>query len=240
MSQPKAIVIGASRGIGQGLVQKLTRDGYEAFGTIRSEPKDDHTFQVDLTDADAASVKAAASNFDSLDLLIVSGAIYDGPAFASISPDEHRNFYNTNVVGPLTAAQAFLPALRKGKQKTIVFITSALASIGLSIDNARRPAGQRLPLPESPYSATKAALNLLGIGLYSELSEEGFSIILVHPGLVRTDMGSGLIEQLEKLGPHNPIPAITVDQSTDGILEGCQGSHCERQAGRQAPGLRWQ
>ncbi|CAD6886125.1 unnamed protein product, partial [Tilletia controversa] len=179
MSQPKAIVIGASRGIGQGLVQKLAREGYEAFGTVRSEPKDDHTFKVDLTDPDAASVNAAASKFDSLDLLVVSGAIGDGNALTSISPDEHRNFYNTNVIGPLTAVQAFLPALRKGKQKTIVFVTSVLGSIGINIDNARRPVDQRILFLKSPYAATKAALNLLGIGLYSELSEEGFSIILI-------------------------------------------------------------
>ncbi|CAD6899113.1 unnamed protein product [Tilletia controversa] len=206
MSQPKAIAIGASRGkyIGQGLLQKLAREGYEAFGTIRSQPKDDHTFQVDLTDLDAASVKAAAANFDSLDLLIVSGAIAGDIA---------------NVVGPLTAAQAFLPALRKGKQKTIVFITSNLGSIGFNLDNARQPADERVPVPSSPYGATKTALNLIGISLYSELSAEGFSVLLVHPGLVRTDMTNGFLEVLEKASPANSIPALTIDESTDAIVK---------------------
>ncbi|KAE8241598.1 hypothetical protein A4X03_0g8122 [Tilletia caries] len=186
MSQPKAIAIGASRGkyIGQGLLQKLAREGYEAFGTIRSQPKDDHTFQVDLTDLNAASVKAAAANFDSLDLLI-----------------------------------AFLPALRKGKQKTIVFITSNLGSIGFNLDNARQPADERVPVPSSPYGATKAALNLIGISLYSELSAEGFSVLLVRPGLVRTDMTNGFLEVLEKASPANSIPALTIDESTDAIVK---------------------
>ncbi|KAE8213282.1 hypothetical protein CF327_g3195 [Tilletia walkeri] len=218
MSQPKAIVIGASRGIGQGLVQKLGREGYEAFGTIRSKPADDHTFQVDLNDLDASSVQKSASQFDSLDVLVVSGAIADEGSYLGLTPDKHRAFYNTNVVGPLTAAQAFLPALRKGQQKVIVFITSALGTLSLHLDNSKRPANQRLPVPEGPYSATKAAINLLGTGLYNELSEEGFSVLLIHPGLVRTDLANEMIERLEKL-PSNPIPAITVDQSTDGILK---------------------
>ncbi|KAE8233112.1 hypothetical protein CF326_g1846, partial [Tilletia indica] len=36
MSQPKALVIGASRGIGQGLVKKLLNEGYDTFSTLRS------------------------------------------------------------------------------------------------------------------------------------------------------------------------------------------------------------
>ncbi|CAD6950356.1 unnamed protein product, partial [Tilletia caries] len=162
---------------------------------------------------------AAAANFDSLDLLIVSGAIAGDNALTTISPDDHRASLNNNVVGPLTAAQAFLPALRKGKQKTIVFITSNLGSIGFNLDNARQPADERVPVPSSPYGATKAALNLIGISLYSELSAEGFSVLLVHPGLVRTDMTNGFLEVLEKASPANSIPALTIDESTDAIVK---------------------
>ncbi|CAD6923477.1 unnamed protein product, partial [Tilletia controversa] len=42
----------------------------------------------------------------------------------------------------------------------------------------------------SPYGATKSALNLIGINLYSELPAEGFPVLLIHLGLVRTDMSS--------------------------------------------------
>ncbi|KAE8224004.1 hypothetical protein CF319_g3037 [Tilletia indica] len=218
MSQPKAIVIGASRGIGQGLVKKLASEGYDAYGTIRSEPTDDHTFQVDLNDSDAASVKKAASNFDSLDLLIVSGALAYATTYSEISPDEHRAFYNTNVIGPLAAAQAFLPALKKGKQKTIVIISSLAGSTGFQLQNARQPADKKLPLGKGPYSATKAAVNQLGIGLYNELGSEGFSVMLIHPGVVRTDMAASFIKNLESK-PDSPIKAITVEESANGIID---------------------
>ncbi|CAD6917267.1 unnamed protein product, partial [Tilletia controversa] len=105
MPRPKAIVIG----IGQGLVQTLAREGYEAFGTVRYLTTDDHTFRVDLNDPDAASVKSAASKMDNLDLLIVNAAIADNSPYIELQPEKHRAFYNTNVIGPLTAAQAFLP-----------------------------------------------------------------------------------------------------------------------------------
>ncbi|KAE8224214.1 hypothetical protein CF319_g2872 [Tilletia indica] len=218
MSQPKAIVIGASRGIGQGLFKKLASEGYDAYGTIRSEPTDDHTFQVDLNDSDAASVKKAASNLDSLDLLIVSGAIAHEAPYTDISPDEHRAFYNTNVIGPLAASQAFLPALKKGKQKTIVIISSLVGSTGFQLQNAHQPTDKQLPVPKGPYSATKAAVNQLGIGLYNELGSEGFSIILIHPGVVRTDMAVSFLKILESQ-PDSPIKAITVEESTNGIID---------------------
>ncbi|KAE8239568.1 hypothetical protein A4X06_0g8197, partial [Tilletia controversa] len=208
-------VDGEDRGIGQGLVQTLAREGYEAFGTVRYLTTDDHTFRVDLNDPDAASVKSAASKMDNLDLLIVNAAIADNSPYIELQPEKHRAFYNTNVIGPLTAAQAFLPAMRKGKQKTIVFITSLVSNLALQLVNAQQPAEKRVPFSKGPYPATKAALNLLGIGLYNELSEEGFSVLLIHPGLVRTDMAALFIK---RLGVDSPFSVISVEESSDSIV----------------------
>ncbi|KAK0519528.1 hypothetical protein OC842_007425, partial [Tilletia horrida] len=219
MSAPTSIVIGASRGIGEGLVQKLSEAGYKSYGTVRSQPNNDTTFQVDMNDADAASMKAAAAKIDSLDVLIVNGAIASNESYLTLSPDRHREFYQTNVVGPLTAVQAFLPALQKGKHKTIVFLSSLVSSSPLQIRNARAPADEKAPLTKGPYSASKAALNFLGIGLYDELAEQGFSLLAFHPGLVRTDMAAGMIKKLEGMNITDPaFQPITVDQSASGII----------------------
>ncbi|KAK0555006.1 hypothetical protein OC846_001863 [Tilletia horrida] len=224
MSQPKAIVIGASRGIGQGLVQKLKQAGYDTYRTVRSEPSDPKTFRVDLGDLDAESSKAAAANFETLDVLIVNAAIAGGGSYLDIDPQRHRDFYQTNVIGPVAAVQAFLPALRKGQQKMIVFISSKVAQTRFQLENARKPAEQRLPLSTGPYGATKAALNMVGVQLWNRISEEGFSVLMFHPGLVRTDMSTALVAWVDENPDRTSERAITVDESTAGVVQVIQAS----------------
>ncbi|KAK0546825.1 hypothetical protein OC846_004355 [Tilletia horrida] len=216
MSQPTALVIGASRGIGKDLVKKLSAVGYDTYGTVRSHPSDSKTLQADLTDED--SLKAAATKIDTLDLLVLNGAIAEDEPYLKLDVQRHAEYYQTNVIGPLSAAAAFLPALRKGKQKTIVFITSLAGNAGMHKSFYAQPAKDRFPLPKGPYSATKAALNMAAVQLYAELEDEGFSVLLVHPGVVESDMGTEMIEKLKDMPPF-PFPVISIDESATGIAK---------------------
>ncbi len=106
-----------------------------------------------------------------------------------------------NTLGPLRVTQALLPNLRAGKRRTIVNMSSQLGSIEQS--NGTWYA----------YRASKAALNQITKTLSAELASEGFTVVVLHPGWVRTDMGGagatytpqesvrGLIAVIEKLGP---------------------------------------
>ncbi|KAK0558342.1 hypothetical protein OC844_005222 [Tilletia horrida] len=237
MSKPTAVVVGASRGIGQALLSKLSEAGYETYGTARNPDSIAHSssakaiFRADLTDA--TSLSAAAASFAgargavALDVLVVCGATAGDEPYLDITPDRLLDFYNTNVVGPLRAVHAFLPSLRQGQgeggkesgQRTIVLLTSLASNVGMRASNAlTQPPEKRLPISTGPYGGTKAALNKLGIGLFSELEREGFRIVLVHPGLVNTDMAQAMIARVRARGDC-PWTVIEVDESTEGIVK---------------------
>jgi NAD(P)-dependent dehydrogenase (short-subunit alcohol dehydrogenase family) len=93
----------------------------------------------------------------------------------------------TNVFGVSDVTQAFVSLLRKrgqDKPKKIFNISSSLGSIGL-VDS------YKLPVKFSPaYRTSKTALNMLTKLTADELAEENFIVTAVHPGWVRTDLGS--------------------------------------------------
>jgi len=83
-----------------------------------------------------------------------------------------------NAFGPLRVTQQFMPLLTKGSGKTIVNISSEAGSIG---DAARTC--------EFEYCMTKAALNMQTKLLANALGNQGFRVLSIHPGQMRTDMG---------------------------------------------------
>jgi len=238
--KPTALVVGASRGIGKGILAKLTSVGYEAYGTVRSfaetdgdvKVKGDH-IKADLTDAasladaaEALSQELKSKNTGAepgLDLLVINGAIAPQEPYLSLSPEKHLDIYSTNVAGPLRAIQAFLPLLRAAPTKHILIISSLAASANWQIQVALSPKANRPQTSSGPYSATKAALNLLGAGVYTELEDEGFKVTLVHPGLVESDMAKAYIararEHEQKTGNKMPFQPISPEESAAGIVK---------------------
>ncbi|KAE8233111.1 hypothetical protein CF326_g1847 [Tilletia indica] len=227
---PTALVVGASRGIGKALLSHLSQAGYDTYGTIRTSPSSSsqsNLFQADLTDSSslteaAEQYKKTCGGEGSLDLLIVSGATMSDELYLTLSPDRLMEYYDINVAGPLRAIHAFLPALRQSKEKTIVLISSLASNAGIRAKNAlTMPKEDRLPISTGPYGSSKAALNCLAIGLYTELEDEGFKIIVVHPGLVNTDMAQNMIKRLEeKFGQGGgPWKVLEVEESVSGIVD---------------------
>lgn len=138
---------------------------------------------LDVTDA--ARVRAAAesvrSQTPSLDILINNAAILPeagrGP-LASVNVELGRELFDTNALGPLRVTQAFLPLLRASARKLIVNVSSEAGSIA---DCWR--------VEEHLYCMTKAALNVQTAIVRNDLGREGFEVLAVHPGWMRTEMG---------------------------------------------------
>jgi NAD(P)-dependent dehydrogenase (short-subunit alcohol dehydrogenase family) len=219
------LITGANRGIGLEYARQFAAKGYQVIGTAR-DPADakelsevaDRVEQLDVTDP--ASVAGLAKRLDgnAIDILVNNAGVFDR-GDVSLDKVDFQMMERTlavNTLGPLRVVQALLPNLRKGRQKTIVSMSSQLGSIENS--NGRWYA----------YRSSKAALNQLNKTLSAELAAEGFVCVVLHPGWVRTDMGgagatyspeesvSGLVAVIEKLGPAdngrfydfkgNPIP----------------------------------
>ena len=186
-SMQKALITGASRGLGRALASGLAAAGYAlvidardpvALGRAASMIQDaapgaDITALAgDVTDpAHRAALRAAATDVD----LLVNNAGTLGaaplPALADYPPDELRAAFEANVIAPVALTQLFLPGLR-ARGGAVLNITS---------DAAVEPyAGW------GGYGAAKAALEQASNVLAAE--ESAIRVWWVDPGDLRTDM----------------------------------------------------
>lgn len=181
------LITGANRGIGAGLVKLILARGDDVTPAVRSrgalEESGAHggsrkALVFDTRDED--SIAAAAASLDAgVDVLVCNAGIY-GPQRQSTKDMDFAgvlDLLNVNTLGPLRTAQAFLSHLRRGKNPRIVFISSLMGSMAL--------AGSH----NVGYRASKAALNKIMQCMAEDLRESGVSLISMHPGWVRTDMG---------------------------------------------------
>ncbi|KFP28115.1 C-factor, partial [Colius striatus] len=129
-----------------------------------------------------------------LNLLINNAGIYSPTAsLHTVGAEDMVQTYMTNAVGPMLVAQAFLPLLKKAAQESpekglscsraaIINISSILGSIEKTPDSFFKPV--------ISYRCSKAALNMLTKCQALTYGEAGILCVALHPGWVKTDMGS--------------------------------------------------
>ncbi|MEV5705456.1 SDR family NAD(P)-dependent oxidoreductase [Actinoallomurus sp. NPDC052274] len=181
----KALITGASRGLGLALARALAQDGWSLILDARGAPDlekiaaDLAAAGVDVTAlagdiADPAHREALVRASDGLDLLVNNASTLGAtplPRLAEYPSSELERAFAVNVLGPLALIQGVLPALR-ARWGAIVNVTS---------DAAREPyAGW------GGYGATKAALDQLSNVLAAE--EPEIAVWWVDPGEMRTRM----------------------------------------------------
>ena len=195
----KALIIGASRGIGAGLVGEHLRRGWQVTATARGQSDDLATLrksysdrlQLDTADINVPSTIAALAKRhegQTFDLLFLNAGIMVGRGVPLPDvPDTGINaIFLTNAVSPIRAADALLGFVKAGG--TIAFMSSILGSIGTNEDG-------RAEL----YRASKAALNSLVRSFRARHKDKALTVLALHPGVVRTAMG----------GPQAPLDIAT-------------------------------
>lgn len=201
-SNKTALIIGASRGLGLGLVQRLKEDGWEVDATVRNPENAPalsaipgvrvHTLEMNSTEQlNALQAKLQGQTFD---LLFVNAGIM-GPGDQNAERAKLADvgdLFMTNAVSPIRVAQRFNPQLRS--DGVLAFMSSILGSIAI-------PDGSEMCL----YKASKAALNSM-INSFVTLNQPTQTVLAMHPGWVKTDMG----------GENAEIDVLT---STRGMVE---------------------
>lgn len=192
----KALVTGASRGIGRAVALELSRCGFDVLATMRntaagadlaSEPR----ITIARLDVDAPETIAIPPDLR----VLVNNAAVEGEnlSLEDTPMDDWRRQFETNVFGLVEVTRRALPVLRANGGGVIVNLTSA---------------GLLVPMPFfAVYRATKAAVTALSESLRAEVAAFGISVIEVYPGPVETDMlaGSKRIPEAHRYPAYAPL-----------------------------------
>jgi short-subunit dehydrogenase len=217
MSKPKALITGASTGIGKSYAQRLAKRGYDLVLVARDKARldalstelqtDGATSQVlvaDLTQsADVAQVEQALESDAAISFFLNNAGI------ATVDPQLQtpvatiERLIALNVTAATRLALAAGRAFTAKKSGTIVNIASAVAI------NPERFNGV--------YSGSKAFLLALSQALTKELNENGVIIQTVLPGATRTEIWERAGKDVNSLPPER---VMDVDELVDAALKG--------------------
>jgi len=203
----KVLVTGCNRGIGLQLCTQLHDRGDEVIGVCRSASPELSGLGIrviegiDVSDGENVATLAQVLEGELIDILVNNAGILRPDRLDSIDYDVMLEQYRVNTLGPLRVTQALLTNLHEGSKVAIV--TSRVGSIE---DNG---SGNNYG-----YRVSKVGVNMIGTNLRHDLEPRGIAVILLHPGLVATDMtggtgvspaesAKGLIERIDELSIEN-------------------------------------
>lgn len=186
----RALVTGASRGIGAAIAKALAAEGADVAITyehsadaaalvvreIEALGRRAIAIQADSADASAVqgSVEQTVAKLGGLDILVNNAGILRLGAVADISLEDIDATLQVNIRAPIVASKAAIPHLGQGGR--IINIGSFFAD--------KVPGGAGLPV----YALSKSALTAFSQGLARELGSRDITVNVVQPGSIDTDM----------------------------------------------------
>jgi NAD(P)-dependent dehydrogenase (short-subunit alcohol dehydrogenase family) len=189
-----AVVTGSSSGIGLETALTLARKGFLTYATMRNLAKSDNIkavadkdhlpiciVQLDVTDDTSVNnaVQSIIKETGRIDILVNNAGYALSGGFEDLSLEEIKNQYDTNFYGIIRTTQAILPIMRKQRSGRIINISSGLGLFGFP--------------GMSAYSSTKFAMEGLSESMTYELDQFGIKVILLEPGVIRTNISNSIV-----------------------------------------------
>jgi NAD(P)-dependent dehydrogenase (short-subunit alcohol dehydrogenase family) len=193
----KIVITGTNRGIGLQLTRRFVERGDTVWAACRTPSKElqqsgAHVVSgIDVTDANSVAQLVAATEGASIDLLINNAGILLRETLDELDFDNIRQQFEINSLGPLRVSASFSSQMPSGS--LVAILTSLMGSMS---DNG---SGGRYG-----YRMSKAAVNSAGVSLSHDLRPKGIGVLLLHPGMVATEMTGGR--------------GIPVGESVDGLI----------------------
>ena len=207
-----AVITGSSSGIGLETSLLLARNGFYTYATMRnlekskaiSNLKQKEKLSLEILQLDVnndESVKEAIEKItneqERIDVLVNNaGYALVGP-FEEISIEEFKEQFETNVFGVIRVTQTVLPIMRRQRNGIIVNISSIAAKIGFPLTSA--------------YVSSKFALEGLSESLSDEIEEFGIKVILIEPGVIKTNFNNN-IKIAKKVANDSNSPYVEMTQ----------------------------
>ncbi|WP_250284268.1 MULTISPECIES: 3-oxoacyl-ACP reductase FabG [unclassified Frankia] len=208
--RPVAVVTGGSRGIGRAVVRQLAADGFDVAFCYHSRPDAAEEAvaeaaahggrviarKLDIADAGEARalVSAAEDELGPVDAVVASaGVVRDNP-LVRMTDDEWRTVLGTNLDGTYNICRAAIFSFMKRRTGCVVTMSSV--------------AGVHGSAKQTNYAASKAGVIGFTRALAKECGPFGIRANAVAPGLIDTDMISGLGPLRERLVERIPLGRV--------------------------------
>jgi NAD(P)-dependent dehydrogenase (short-subunit alcohol dehydrogenase family) len=194
MKDKKTVLItGCSSGIGYATCLVFARNNFMTYGSVRDISKAEKIQEItnseklplkivrlDVNDGESIriAIQSIVSDSGRIDVLINNAGYGMFGPIEEISIEEIKKQFETNFFGIIRLIKAIVPIMRKQRSGTIVNISSMVGRFGVPLNAA--------------YVSSKFALEGLSESISFELEEFGIKVILVEPGVVKTDFFQNL------------------------------------------------
>ena len=210
LTNKKAVVTGATRGIGRAVTLALLAEGAQVYGLYGGNQAAADQLaaeaaelgqagrlrlqQLDVSDSTAVNAffSSLENEWDTLDILVNSAGIRRDALVAMLKQEDWQRVLDDNLSGCFNCSKAALPLMLKQKYGRIIFITSPMGHLGFP--------GQ------ANYAASKAGQIGLMKSLSKEVAKRRITVNCVSPGFIDTDFLTGLGEEQLK-GYKKMVPA---------------------------------
>lgn len=208
-NQKVAVVTGSSSGIGHEIALILARNGFRTYATMRDLQKNSKLksikeaenlplefVQLDVTDGNSVSVAVQTiyDNTGRIDILVNNAGYGLTGALEDLSIDEIKTQFETNFYGLIRTTQSILPIMRKQESGIIVNISSGAGRFGYPMGSA--------------YVSTKFAVEGLSESLSYEVEPFGIRVILVEPGMIKTNFSNASFIAKKSTDPTSPYAPL--------------------------------
>jgi short-subunit dehydrogenase len=208
----RAVVTGASSGIGKAIALELARQGAllvavarreerlrDLAEAVRSDGGRVETVVGDLTESTTRQrvIHAGESAFGGLDILVNNAGIGAVGLFERASPARLRQIMEVNFFAQVEMTRLALPLLKRGVKPILVNVGSVL--------------GHRGTPHRSEYCASKFAIQGFSEAIRAEFARHRIDVLVVSPGRTDTEFAENVVERTDEgAWPEPPAASATV------------------------------
>jgi short-subunit dehydrogenase len=174
----RAVVTGASSGIGARIALDLAAAGADVAGLARRPSQGVASVQCDVSDTDA--YRAALAQLEPVDVLVQAAGTEERASALDGDLHVYRRIFETNFFAAVTGTLAVVPGMVARGHGVVVNVSS---------DSGRAPTAGT-----PAYAASKAALSAFTESVAHEVRRRGVHVHVLYPGWVPTAMGQGAVD----------------------------------------------